>query len=76
MAVEWAVATRGTLTAHVARVAGYDLSITGGDSSWFWLVSWKDDADTLAEGTETTLAEAKEMAERAARRLERDPRTA
>jgi hypothetical protein len=65
LAAEWALATRGTFTAHVMRVASCDLSIIGGDKSWFWLVSWKDDVDTLAEGTETTLAKAKEMAEAA-----------
>ncbi|MFL5337988.1 MAG: hypothetical protein ACJ8H8_33665 [Geminicoccaceae bacterium] len=65
LAVEWTVATRGTFTAHVMRVASCDLSIIGGDKSWFWLVSWEDDVDTLAEGTETTLTKAKEMAEAA-----------
>jgi hypothetical protein len=69
MTVEWAVATHETFTVHVARVAGCDLSIFGGDGLWFWLVSREDDADTLAEGTEATSAAAKEMAEDAAQQL-------
>ena len=69
MATEWVVATRGAFTAHVARVAGYELSIRGGGGSWFWLVSREGDADTLAEGTEHDLAAAEKMAEAAARRL-------
>ena len=73
MLAEWVVATRGGLTAHVARIAGYDLSILGGGGSWFWLISREDDADTLAEGTEHDLAAAKIAAEDAARRLAGDP---
>jgi hypothetical protein len=73
MVTEWVVVTRGTFLAHVASVAGCDLSILGEDGEWLWLVSRGDDPDTLVKGTEHELAAAKIVAEDAARRLAGDP---
>jgi hypothetical protein len=71
MAAEWTVVTRGTFTAHVARVAGYDLPIFGGDALWTWFIDLNE--QNVTEGAEHDLAAAKIAAEVAARRLAGDP---
>jgi hypothetical protein len=67
MAAEWVEAMRGSFRACVASLNGCDLSIIGGEGSWFWLVSRKGDDDILKEGEEADLTTAKEIAEDAAR---------
>jgi hypothetical protein len=68
MTVEWSEAMRGSFLARVASVNGRELSVIGGEGAWYWLVSRAGDDDVLAEGEESDLAAAKEMAEAAAQR--------
>jgi hypothetical protein len=72
MAAEWAEAMLGSFLARVASLNGCDLSVIGGEGSWFWLVSRKDDDYILAEGEEPDLTAAMAIAENAARRLADD----
>jgi hypothetical protein len=66
-ALDWRLATLGTVQAHVTDMMGFTLTIIGRNGKWWWLVHRSE--CTLAEGTERTLMGAKIAAEDAARRL-------
>lgn len=63
----WTQEPAGTFTVHVGASGPYRLSVLGDGVRWHWLVAMDD--DDLAEGTASTLADAMDAAEDAARQL-------